>query len=1075
MNLRRRLNCLLLVCAIVLLGVATMGTAMAAEYHGQVTFSNLPVPGAIVTATQGDKKLSSITDDQGLYSFPDLADGKWSIAVAMTGFAAAAQDVTIPPGGPVAAIEIKLLSLEQIRIATNPIKVDASAPVQMAAATTLPSAPGAAGAPGASGAKGAAAPAKGAGAKGAGSTEAAAPAPPATDSQSNDGFLINGSVNNAATSQYAMSQAFGNTRNGHSLYNYGFSLQLNDSALNARPYSLNGENTVVPAYDNIVAGVSFGGPIKLPHWNPRNFRIDFLNYQRTQDNSESTPNELLPTLAERGGNLAQVTTPINVPAANLLSSACLSSGVKPGQPFAGNQIPTACISSTAAALLHFYPTPTDPTNLVDNYQVALPSNTRGDAVSLRLSKPFGNKDYLFGGINLSSSRTGSTSMFGFHDSTDGLNLGGNITWSHRFSQRLYMNPSYSFTRSRTKSTPYFANRENVEGGGATVGGVAIPQINGVDTDPNYWGPPGLGFSSGVAGLGDSSSSYNRRETNSASLEVDWNRSRHNIAAGGDFNRQEFNYLSQANPRGSFGFTGALTGSDLADFLLGIPDTSSIGYGNADKYLRQSQYDLYARDDFRVNPELSINYGVRWEYGSPTTETKGRLVNLDVAPGFTAEAPVLASNPKGSVSGIAYPTSLVRPDKIGVAPNVGIAWRPISGSSLLVRSGYQISHDTGVYQQTALLMATQAPLSISSNFNNATLLAGSGCPASLTLTQAFPAGCSSSVPDNFGMDPNFRVGYLQLWYLTVQRDLPFSLQMIATYQGNKGTHGVQEFLPNTYAYGGTDPYPSTYPVGFLYRTSNGNSTREAGIMQLRRRLRSGLAGGLTYTYAKALDDDYSFGGNQGSSSSPQVAQDWQHPNAQRGLSTFDQRNSLSVQLQYTTGMGIGGRTLMSGWKGLIYKEWTVQTTFGVANGTPETPVYTATVPSTNSSSVFRANRVAGQPLHGSTPNVYINPNAFAPPAPGQFGNARRDSIPGPDTFSLNASMARNFRVRDRYSLNAEIDASNVLNHVVYSGYYTTVNTPVLVGGVLTPSPNPLFGTPSNTNGMRSLSATLRLRF
>jgi hypothetical protein len=108
-------------------------------------------------------------------------------------------------------------------------------------------------------------------------------------------------------------------------------------------------------------------------------------------------------------------------------------------------------------------------------------------------------------------------------------------------------------------------------------------------------------------------------------------------------------------------------------------------------------------------------------------------------------------------------------------------------------------------------------------------------------------------------------------------------------------------------------------------------------------------------------------------------------------------------------------------------------------------------------------------------VYINPNAFAPPAPGQFGNARRDSIPGPDTFSLNASMARNFRVRDRYSLNAEIDASNVLNHVVYSGYYTTVNTPVLVGGVLTPSPNPLFGTPSNTNGMRSLSATLRLRF
>ncbi len=57
-----------------------------------------------------------------------------------------------------------------------------------------------------------------------------------------------------------------------------------------------------------------------------------------------------------------------------------------------------------------------------------------------------------------------------------------------------------------------------------------------------------------------------------------------------------------------------SGSDVADFLLGIPDASAIAFGNADKYLRQSVYDAYLNDDWRVNPQLTVNAGVRWEYG-----------------------------------------------------------------------------------------------------------------------------------------------------------------------------------------------------------------------------------------------------------------------------------------------------------------------------------------------------------------------------------------------------------------------------------------------------------------------------
>src|SRR5438046_7474469 len=151
----------------------------------------------------------------------------------------------------------------------------------------------------------------------------------------------------------------------------------------------------------------------------------------------------------------------------------------------------------------------------------------------------------------------------------------------------------------------------------------------------------------------------------------WNHNRHNFRCGGDFRRQQFNYLSQQEPRGTFTFTGAATqgsangvavgGSDFADFLLGIPDTSSIAFGNADKYFRQSVYDAYLADDWRMSPQFTLNAGIRWEYGAPITELYGRLVNLDIAPTFAAAAPVVATDPVGRRMVEIYAESLSRTD------------------------------------------------------------------------------------------------------------------------------------------------------------------------------------------------------------------------------------------------------------------------------------------------------------------------------------------------------------------------------------------------------------------------------
>src|SRR5262249_43920710 len=347
-------------------------------------------------------------------------------------------------------------------------------------------------------------------------------------------------------------------------------------------------------------------------------------------------------------------------------------------------------------------------------------------------------------------------------------------------------------------------------------------------------------------------------------------------------------VGQQNPRGTFTFTGAAAGYDFAGFLLGTPDTSALAFGNADKYFRASYYDAYVNDDWRLRPSLTVNGGVRWEYSAPITERYGRLVNLDVAPGFLAVAPVVASNRSGSLTGRRYPDSLLEPDRQAIQPRIGLSWRPFLASSMVVRAGYGVYYDTSVFMAIASRMAQQAPLSRSLSIANS-------AATPLTLANGFSAP-PNVVLNTFAVDPGFRVGYSQSWQLSVQRDLPRSLVVTANYLGTKGTRAQQQFLPQTYPAGAANPC-SGCPSGYAYLTSNGNSTRHAGRIELRRRLHSGIAGQLSYTFAKAIDDAALGGPGQ----PPVIAQDWLDLGGERGLSSFDQRHLVNLQMQYTTGM------------------------------------------------------------------------------------------------------------------------------------------------------------------------------
>jgi hypothetical protein len=184
-------------------------------------------------------------------------------------------------------------------------------------------------------------------------------------------------------------------------------------------------------------------------------------------------------------------------------------------------------------------------------------------------------------------------------------------------------------------------------------------------------------------------------------------------------------------------------------------------------------------------------------------------------------------------------------------------------------------------------------------------------------------------------------------------------------------------------------------------------------------------------------------------------------AERSLSSFDQRHLLSTQLQFTTGMGKGGGTLLSGWRGRAFKEWTVLAQITAGSGLPETPVYLAAVPNTGQTGSIRPDRTSA-PLYTAANGYFLNSAAFAAPASGQWGNAGRNSIRGPATFTMDAALARTLRIRGNYSLDVRLQADNVLNHATFTAWNTVVQSTT-------------FGLPASVNGMRNVQLSGRFRF
>ena len=1014
---------------------------MAAGHSGRVTLGGQAVPGAVVTVSQGDRRFTTSTDVQGNYQLPELPDGSWTVKVEMRGFTPMTRDVTVAADAAPATWELSMLPAAEIAKETI-------APPALPAAPPAPS-PGRAAAPAADTQRSTTAarapattsPASTAAASTAPATpntslrtatsNAVAAAPPPEETRpadpstgAADGFVIAGSVNNGASTPFALSQRFGNTiASGRPRYFTTLTFNGNSSALNATPYSIAPIRNN-PDYSSLNVNAQVQGPLQIPGLI-KNGPTFTASFSRTASDNASSLFGRMPTLQERTGDFSNSATPIRDPLT--------------GEPFANNSIPADRISGQAAALLLYYPLPNADPQANINYQAADATISRGYNFTFSTGRSFKQRNQITGTANYNRSTSSNASLFRFRSGSENSTIGVNGPYTRRINPFFNLRVTHAFTHSSSEFNPHFANFINVSGDANITG-------NAQD-DPRNWGPPTLSFAGGITSLSDGNYSSSSSTSNSTTAEGTLTRGRHNFTFGGQARLNLLDQYSQNNGRGSFFFSGAATGSAFADYLLGLPQSSSVSFGNPEQSYNVWAFNAFVMDDLRLRPNLTLNLGVRWEYEPPIAEAFGDMANLDVAPGFLAVSPVVASNPVGPLTGRVYPDTLVERDILGFQPRLSMAWRPILGSSLLVRAGYDRTRSSGVAQTLANLMAQQPPLATTGN-------AISTPENPLSLADGF-APDPNVVQNTFAVDPDLRIAYAQNWQVYVQRDAPASLTVAASYIGTHGDRLVQQFLPNTVAPGGVNPCPSC-PSGFRYVTSGGTSRRHAGRFEVRRRTRNGLTASAQYTLSKATDNSNGFGSVGGGAAS--TAQNWLDLNAEEGPSSFDQRHLFGWQVTYNTGVGLRGGAFLNGWRGKVVRNWTINVTSTTGSGLPLTPMYR---PGTNVEAPTRA-ALTGVSTNDLSGNYYLNPAAYTAPAAGIFGNAGRNSGRGPQTFTLDGSLQRGFPINPRVNMDIRLDATNLLNRVVYTGVDTLIGSPQ-------------FGLATGAGQMRRINARVSLRF
>ena len=879
--------------------------------------------------------------------------------------------------------------------------------------------------------------------------------------------------------------------------------QLTNSALNARNFSVTGQPEPQPGYGTNRYGAVYSGPL-IPKLLESERDFLFLALIGNHGSSLTDEYSNVPTQAEQGGDFSAVTTPLYNPYTGLA--------------YAGNQIPMAgtsacnaignvgCISPISQALLPYIPLPNQmATNSSEyNYRLIEAQHTNTDQVSARYIHNFGqltggNVPFFMRGQQAGGKtlRQNINANFNFqHTSEDETALfpdfGGKdqlYQWvlglGYTVSKGNWNNTlSLSGNRTDSESRNFFTNVNNVAGDAG---------IQGVGLIPFFYGLPSLQFS-GYGGGQELQPSSRIQEVLQLSDNFGLIHKDHNFRFGGDVRRIFLNVIGGANGSG----TGALTfsgfatapptgggsataGDGFADFLIGVPQQGTLQapcagdvpsgvctVGSPKSELRSNAWSLYAQDTWHAAANLTVLYGLRYEYFSPYSEVNDRIANLDPNSSFTDVA-VVIPNEESPYNG-KYPHALVEPFRWGFAPRIGIAWK--AAKNTVVRAGYGINYNTSVYGNFVQDLAYQRPFALANNNTQSTIAGGTPeFTIANGLTNLGNSNCTAPpcITNNYAVEKNYRMGYVQGWNIDIQQSLGKGYLLNVGYNGSKGTHLDGLLAPNRILNVG----PSTPNAQvFDYEVSNAQSNFNALAVRLRKRLQNGIGLGATYTYSHSIDDASTIGGT-----TAVVAQEPLNLIGDMGNSSFDQRQVVKGDFTWELPFGPNAKYLNGGnWVSHAMSGLQMYANYTFATGEPLNPFYAAAAAEVSSgvTGSLRPDRLPGSSLQGGPSQLvnWFNVGAFAQPCitsgnecvndTYHYGSAGRNSIPGPGVREIDMAFSKYVSLGDTRSLEFRATANNVFNLVQYNGVNTALDSPTV----------------SRVNGaaaMRNIQIIVRYRF
>jgi hypothetical protein len=848
---------------------------------------------------------------------------------------------------------------------------------------------------------------------------------------------------------------------------------LQNSDLNSRSFF----SAAVGASHYNYFGGNVGGPIL------KNKLFYFGDYLRISDHQASNNTLTIPTATQISGNLSASSTTIYDPATGASDGTGRT-------PFANNVIPTSRINAVSTKLLALLPAPNQKSSSgSNNYFALLPYHKDTDSLDGKIDYNLTDRDRISGRFSFARPVIFQAPVFGtagggpaagsFEGTGIQRTYSGGLNYDRIMSNTLVMELRFGVAHYHNEAQPS-------DYGTNDAAAIGIP---GVNIGQFYSGQVGINIGSFYSNnlIGYSASlPWVRAEAN-IDLVNTWTKvlGNHTLKFGGDLRRVRDDLLQDQSfsPRGLYNFAGGQTAlnnagktsptsyyNNFASFLLDVPNQAGRDLGTFFPAYRQWEFFGFAQDKWIVSPKLTVDVGIRWEFYPPATPAfKGGFSNYNPFNNTLVIAGV-GGNPSNLGMKTRYKNW---------APRLGTAYR--LNEKTVIRSGFGLSYtpfpDNGYAYNYPIRANNQFDPAIST-FGPAVLPDGrtasfqTGFPAPLNV----PIPSNGIIPVTAGLleaqsfnyvNPNFKNPYVISWNLAIQRSLPMKLTLDVAYVGNHGVDTGVSYNLNaaTVAGGGNASQPE---YGFNNRTAStsflfaGFSTSYNSMqVKLNRRFSGSFNLTTSYTYGKGMG--FQTGDDGGL---------YFYVNQRRSYARndFDRTHTFVQSYIYDLPFGTGKKYLTSGVVGQIVGGWRLNGILTVMTGTPFNVTGGSALNTPGSNQTANVVAPITYPKGINVGNPWFSPTSFAVVTQnGVFGNLGRNTLTGPGFFNVDASIARTFRVRERYSLEFRAEGFSATNTPQFA------NPNANAANYTTNAATNTFGVITGAGGNRTMQLGLKFAF